>query len=180
MDGARNGEPGHMRRTAPALLALFLLTGCGTAAPTIDLDDPMGTAGDAATSIGAIDIRDAAIAPADDAEGGIAHPAGSDVGLRLVAVNNGDAADRLVSASSPLAEDVDVSGEQSLLGGATLLVGDTGSTAPAGAASVTRATVTLDDLRQALSVGPTYPVTLTFERAGSVTLELPVDNPDGR
>jgi len=66
------------------------------------------------------------------------------------------------------------------LGGATLLVGDTGSAVPAGAASVTRAAVTLDDLRQALSVGPTYPVTLTFERAGSVTLELPVDNPDGR
>lgn len=167
-----------MRRTAPALLALFLLAGCGTAAPTVDLDDPMGTAGDAVASIGAIDIRDAAIAPADDAEGGTAHPAGSDVELRLVAVNTGDAADRLVSVSSPLAGDVGISGEQALIGGSTLLVGDTGSTVPAGAASVTRATVTLDDLRRALSVGPTYPVTLTFQRAGSVTLELPVDNPD--
>lgn len=167
-----------MRRTAPTLVALFLLAGCGSSAPTIDVDDPMGTAGDAFASVGAIDIRDAAIAPAEDAEGGIAHPAGSDVELRFVAVNSGDGADRLVSASSPLAEEVAVGGEQALLGGATLLVGDTGSTAPAGAASVTRATVTLDDLRQALSVGPTYPVTLTFERAGSVTLELPVDNPD--
>ncbi|WP_224388159.1 copper chaperone PCu(A)C [Pseudonocardia sp. ICBG1293] len=169
-----------MRRTAPALLALFLLAGCGTAAPTIDVAPPTGTAGDALASVGGIDIRDAAIAPADDAEGGIAHPAGSEVALRFVAVNTGDAADRLVSVSSPLAEDVDISGERALIGGATLLVGGTGSTVPAGAASVTRATVTLDDLRQALSVGPTYPVTLTFERAGSVTLELPVDDPEGR
>lgn len=80
--------------------------------------------------------------------------------------------------SSPLSEDDDISGEQALIGGSTLLVGDTGSAVPVGAASVTRATVTLDDLRQALSVGPTYPVTLTVERAGSVTLGLPVDDPD--
>ncbi|MEJ8280754.1 copper chaperone PCu(A)C [Pseudonocardia spirodelae] len=165
-----------MRRTVPALLALFLLAGCGTAAPTIDVDDPMGTAGDAVATAGTVEIRDAAVEPGDTGSD-IAHPAGGDAELTLVAVNTGDAADRLVSASSPVASAVDVSGETVLIGGTTLLVGDTGSAVPAGSASVTRAAVTLDDLRQALSVGPTYPVTLVFERGGPVTLEVPVDNP---
>jgi copper(I)-binding protein len=36
----------------------------------------------------------------------------------------------------------------------------------------------LTGLRQDLQVGPTYPVVLTFERAGDVQLSIPVGNPD--
>jgi copper(I)-binding protein len=40
------------------------------------------------------------------------------------------------------------------------------------------ASVVLTGLRQDLQVGPTYPVVLTFERAGSVQVSVPVGNPD--
>ena len=39
------------------------------------------------------------------------------------------------------------------------------------------AQVVLTGLKSDLQVGPTYPVVLTFERAGSVTLQVPVANP---
>jgi copper(I)-binding protein len=60
------------------------------------------------------------------------------------------------------------------------------ATAAAGAAApssgvvtpgTTRAQVVLTGLKSNLQVGPTYPVVLTFERAGSVTLQVPVANP---
>ena len=60
------------------------------------------------------------------------------------------------------------------------------ATAAAGAAApssgvvtpgTTRAQVALTGLKSDLQVGPTYPVVLTFERAGSVTLQVPVANP---
>jgi copper(I)-binding protein len=60
------------------------------------------------------------------------------------------------------------------------------ATAAAGAAApssgvvapgTTTAQVVLTGLKQDLQVGPTYPVVLTFERAGSVTLQVPVANP---
>ena len=60
------------------------------------------------------------------------------------------------------------------------------STAAAGAAAptsgqltpgTTTAQVVLTGLKQDLQVGPTYPVVLTFQRAGEVTVQVPVANP---
>ncbi|GLL09370.1 hypothetical protein GCM10017577_05100 [Pseudonocardia halophobica] len=42
----------------------------------------------------------------------------------------------------------------------------------------TSADLALTGLQEPLRAGLTYPVTLTFERAGSVELQLPVENPD--
>jgi copper(I)-binding protein len=61
-----------------------------------------------------------------------------------------------------------------------------GPTAAAGAAppsgapvapGTTTAQVVLTGLKQNLMVGPTYPVVLTFQRAGEVTVQVPVANP---
>lgn len=41
----------------------------------------------------------------------------------------------------------------------------------------TTAQVVLTGLKQDLTVGPTYPVVLTFQRAGDVTVQVPVANP---
>ena len=62
---------------------------------------------------------------------------------------------------------------------------EAGSTAAAGAApstgpspeGTTRAQVVLTGLKQDLQAGLTYPVTLTFQRAGDVTVQVPVGNP---
>jgi copper(I)-binding protein len=60
------------------------------------------------------------------------------------------------------------------------------ATAVAGAAApssgvvepgTTTAQVVLTGLKQDLQVGPTYPVVLTFQRAGTVTIQVPVANP---
>jgi len=60
------------------------------------------------------------------------------------------------------------------------------ATAAAGAAApssgvvtpgTTRAQVVLTGLKSDLQVGPTYPVVLTFQRAGEVTIQVPVANP---
>jgi copper(I)-binding protein len=60
------------------------------------------------------------------------------------------------------------------------------ATAAAGAAApssgvvtpgTTTAQVVLTGLKQDLKVGPTYPVVLTFQRAGDVTIQVPVANP---
>jgi copper(I)-binding protein len=45
------------------------------------------------------------------------------------------------------------------------------------AAGTTTAQVVLTGLKDDLKVGPTYPVVLTFQRAGNVTLQVPVANP---
>jgi copper(I)-binding protein len=45
------------------------------------------------------------------------------------------------------------------------------------AAGTTTAQVVLTGLKQNLAVGPTYPVVLTFQRAGAVTVQVPVANP---
>jgi copper(I)-binding protein len=61
-----------------------------------------------------------------------------------------------------------------------------GATAAAGAAppsgsqavpGTTNAQVVLTGLKEDLKVGPTYPVVLTFQHAGEVTLQVPVANP---
>lgn len=170
-----------MRRTVPALLALVLLAGCGSSAPTIDVDDPMGTAGDAVGSVGRIVVRDAAITAGDGVAGDQAYEAGEDAPLTFVVVNSGDVPDRLVAVGSPVATSAGVAGDTALPGSAMLLVGGAEVT-PVGAAptATVRATITLEDLRVPLRVGTTYPVTFTFARAGALTLELPVDNPEQR
>ncbi len=45
------------------------------------------------------------------------------------------------------------------------------------APGTTTAQVVLTGLKQDLKVGPTYPVVLTFQRAGDVTVQVPVANP---
>jgi len=58
--------------------------------------------------------------------------------------------------------------------------GAAGAAAPSSspvAAGTTTAQVVLTGLKQDLQVGPTYPVVLTFQRAGEVTVQVPVANP---
>jgi copper(I)-binding protein len=88
-------------------------------------------------------------------------------------VNQGYAADTLVSASSPIASSVQVGGATELPGGQTLLVGSATEVLPG-----TQATqLTLVGLTEPVRAGLTYPVELTFRDAGRISLNLPVANP---
>ena len=95
----------------------------------------------------------------------------------ITIVNKGTEADRLVSAASPAAGEVQLH-EMAMEGGVMKMrqLKD-GIPVPAGA------TVTLQPnglhlmfmhLKQAFVEGTTIPVTLTFEKAGTVTVQLPV------
>ncbi|RZT86383.1 copper(I)-binding protein [Pseudonocardia sediminis] len=154
------------------VLALFVLTGCGS------YEAQLTAPGGADDTTGTIAVRDARISASTPRAGDEAYDAGEDAPLTLTIVNNGDATDRLLAVSSPVAEDASIDGDAQILGGFALVSGYD-QVAPAQTLPATvRADITLTDLREPVRAGLTYPVTFTFERSGAVVLEVPVGNPD--
>ena len=101
---------------------------------------------------------------------------GSDAAVYLSLVNQTTTPDRLVSAESPVAEEVEVKGgeqdgiqlpepQQGRTEGEPVLVGQP---------PYSDNTVTLAKLTRELPNGSVARVTFTFQRAGEVTMELPV------
>ena len=154
------------------LLALLVVTGCGRF--EAQLTAPGGADGGA----GAIAVRDARFSAQAPRTGDEVYAAGEDAPLTLTIVNTGDATDRLVSVSSPVADGASIDGDAQILGGAALVSGydqvRPAQTLPA----TVRTDVALTGLRVPVRAGLTYPLTFTFARAGSVTVEAPVGNPD--
>lgn len=163
-------------RFRPAVLigaaALLVLTGCGSY--PAQLTAPGGADGGA----GRIEIRDARISASPPRAGGEAYTAGEAAPLTLTIVNTGDATDRLESVSSPVADGFRISGDAQILGGFALVSGYEQVRPARTLPATVRAEVALTGLRGPVRAGLTYPVTFTFARAGSVTVEAPVGNPD--
>lgn len=154
-----------------AVALASLMAGCGggqLARPELQV-----TAG-AEDRVGQIAVRDATFTAGLPDSGGIAHRPGAEVGVRATFVNEGTAPDRLVSVSSPVATAGSVLGSGDVRGESTL-TSASGAAAPPGA---TRVDIRLTGLNSELRLGLTYPVVFTFARAGSVRVDLPVDNPD--
>lgn len=155
-----------------SLLVLFVLAGCGS------FEAQLTAPGGADDTAGTIAVRDARFSASTPRAGDQAYAPGEDAPLTLTIVNSGDATDRLVSVSSPVATGGSVDGDAQILGGFALVSGyDQVSPARTLPATVA-AEVALTGLREPLRAGLTYPVTLTFERAGAITLQVPVGNPD--
>jgi periplasmic copper chaperone A len=150
---------------APALaLALGLvLTGCGAGFDAQTYQERTVADG-ANAAVGPIAVRNLTVRPGDD--DGILS-AGDDAEVRLTLTNDGGEEDRLVEASSPLAESVDlVEGEdQSTVQSVDLPpLGTTG----------TQNGLLLRSLSEEMRPGRYVEVTLRFERAGEVTVQAPV------
>lgn len=202
-------------RAAIGLVAVLALAGCGAGQITQTSTQLAGVDGVAGT-VGQIGVRDAAIVfdPSDTAA---IHRVGGEAPLQLSIVNFGSTADTLVSASSPVAASVTISGNPTVSGGRSLIVDGGGAGAPtataaaaatptgapastsvirsgaAAAASVvppttaaiptadaqgdTTASIVLTGLTQDIRAGLTYPVVFTFQRAGAVTVQMPVADP---
>lgn len=164
-------------RSRPALmistvLALLVLAGCGS------FDAQLTAPGGADDATGTIVVRDARFSASTPRAGDQAYAAGQDAPLTLTIVNTGDATDRLVSVSSPVASGGSVDGDPQILGGFALVSGyDQVATAQTLPATVS-AQVALTGLREPLRAGLTYPVTFTFERSGAIVAQVPVGNPD--
>jgi copper(I)-binding protein len=156
------------RPVVTALLSAALLSGCGTGLHARTYQE-VGRQDGATTNLGGatgIAVRHLHVAPPPSgstlAAGGTAYVTG---GL----INNGTDADALVNASSDIA------------GAATLLVDGTPTTEVAiprlGAAPATWS-IALSGLNREVSVATYIPVTLEFQRAGRVTLQVPVEPGD--
>jgi copper(I)-binding protein len=159
-----SGRAGPVRNhwAAAALLALSIpLAGCG-ADPA---DEPPGEApGAAVVAVQAAWSRETA--PGQDAGGAF-----------LTLDNRGAEPDRLLGGSTPVAEDVqvhsvDMAGGvmrmREIAGGLPIPAGGTVTLEPGGYH------IMLMGLREPLRQGAEVPLTLTFERAGAVTVALDV------
>ncbi len=106
---------------------------------------------------------------------------GSTVDLVLVAINQSpDVADKLVGISSDIGK-VTVTGNATLPPGGTLFVGTPGgqnrkAANAVEAAETAKATVALD---KPITNGPNYNFTFDFEKAGRVSLAVPISAPQG-
>lgn len=188
------------RRTGVAAIGVVIgalaLAGCGAGQITQTSTQVSAVSGAQAT-VGSIAVRDAQFEYAAT-ENASVYPSGGNAPLRMTIVNTGATEDRLVSASSPVARSVTISGNTTIAGGRTLLVAGQpaaappvptggaarpGSDAPAPTtaaapdAESAGANVVLMGVDQEIRPGLTYPVTLTFQKAGAVTVQMPVGNP---
>lgn len=177
---------------AGALVGALALTGCGAGQIAGTAEQQAAVRGGNSSAMGPIAVRDAVIAFGEQVEGGAIYSVGSAAPLSLTIVNEGTEADTLVSASSPWASSVEISGVTEIPAGRAIVVqgeapepapttGVPGSRAPSAAPTSTPAaeaesgtqivlTGLLDDIRAGIS----YDVTLVFERAGEVVVPVPV------
>jgi copper(I)-binding protein len=141
---------------AVALIPALSACEAGNNAPSLHWHQPTDGATGAAAGIS---ISDAFVLGAPL---GSTLASGQSAGMFLALYNNG-APDKLVTVSAPAASTVTVLGSQVSLPSRqpVLLTGPDPQ-------------VVLDHLRQPLSGGSSVPVTLTFQNAGSVTLNVPV------
>ena len=156
------------RRSLSALVvSAALLAGCGTGLHSRTYQEhgrEDGASADLGGSTG-VAVRDVHVAP--PASG--VHEAGSTAFVTGALVNRGTSTDALIGASSDVA------------GSATLLVDGTPTTEvaiPAGGTAPTTWSIALSQLSTALPPAAYVPVTLEFQRAGRVTLQVPVYSGD--
>jgi copper(I)-binding protein len=183
------------RRTGVAAIGVVIgalaLAGCGAGQITQTNTQVSAVSGAQAT-VGAIAIRDAEFEYTATASASV-YPTGGNAPIAMTVVNSAGTDDKLVSATSPVARSVRVTGTTVVPAGRVLLVEGvpaaaprvpastgrpTASPAPTTAAAATDgAQIVLVGVNQEIRPGLTYPVTLTFQKAGTVTVDVPVGNP---
>jgi copper(I)-binding protein len=181
------------------------LAGCGAGQVSQTANQQSGSEGANAGTSGVV-VRNAVIEYSGTAADGNAYPAGGSAPLQMWIVNQGSDMDRLVSASSPAAASVQISGETEVPGGQVLVVegapqaatGPATATPQPGATAAPTATprpastpgavgvpgenrvvqMVLVGLREPVRPGLTYPIVLVFERAGEIRFDIPVGRPE--
>jgi copper(I)-binding protein len=185
---------------AGTLVGALALTGCG-AGQIAGTAEQLSAVSGSNVGAGPIVVRDAVIEFGEEVEGGAVYPRGADAPLSMTIVNEGPDADRLVSVTSAWASEVTVSGVTEIPGGRAVVVegeapapvaAPTTGARPSGAPSAAPTTaaaptpageaegtqVVLTGLLDDIRAGLTYDVVLTFERAGEITVPVPVGSTD--
>jgi len=157
---------------ATLLTAALALAGCSAGTVT-QTGTVVSQAAGAQGQVGQVLLRDMSI----DSGPTETVPSGAEVPLRGTIINEGATADRLVSVSSPYAVGVRQEGAAVIPGSnAVRIVGaepvPVGPSDPANRSVAGSMRLVLTGVTQQLRAGPTYAVTFTFERAGSVTVPM--------
>lgn len=167
----------HSRAAVAAVALAVLLTGCG-AGQAAQTAAQATNSGGANGQVGQIHVEDAQITYAGPVPEPEVYLPGEDAALQVTIVNTGDGADRLIGVSSPVATSVRVVGETRMPGGQTLTAGYEDPAASITLPYANAIDITLVGLTTRLRAGLTYPVTFTFERAGEISLDVPIENPE--
>ncbi len=166
-----------LRWPALAALVLMLSVACGAGQRAQTADQITGTGG-AYGQTGDISVLDAQFVFDGPIAGDEVYRPGADAPLQLTIVNAGAADDRFVGVSSPVAASARITGDPRIPGGQALTAGYVEPVASVETRNARAIEITLVGLTEPVRAGLTYPVTFTFEDAGSLTLSLPVENPD--
>jgi copper(I)-binding protein len=162
---------------AGGLIGAVALAGCGTGQLSQTSSQESAVDGNHAV-INNVALRNVRIQALQ--QGDFLRP-GATVDLVLVVINQSpDVTDKLVGISTDIGK-VTVTGDPTLPAGGTLFVGNpNGQNRKAvdavEAADSVKATVALD---KQITNGPNYNFTFTFEKAGSVSLAVPISAPNG-
>ncbi len=168
------------RRTGVAAIGVVIgalaLAGCGAGQIT-QTDTQVSAVNGAQATVGAMAIRDARFEYTATASASV-YPTGGNAPLKMTVVNSAGTDDKLVAATSPVARSVRVTGTTVIPSGRVLLVdGATAAAAAPTSDAAPAAQIVLVGVTQEIRPGLTYPVTLTFQKAGAVTVQVPVGNP---
>jgi copper(I)-binding protein len=163
--------------TGAALALAVALAGCG-AGQQAQTSNQVTTSGGAEARAGSILVRDVAFTFDGPVVGDAVYRPGDDAPLQLTIVNDGTDDDRLVGMRSPVATSVRVTGVTRVPGGQVLTAGYDGPVSSIELPGTAELEVTLVSLTSPLRAALSYPVVLTFERAGDVRIEVPVENPE--
>jgi hypothetical protein len=150
------------------VVRLALVAGCAAGPPS----EYLRPQGDGVTGrVGDLVVTNALL---DGGETGEVPPGGTAV-VRATIVNEGDMPDRLLAVASRIASAGGIVGDPAIPARGVLSTGyAAGRDRPPATPTVT---LQLTGLTTAVRPGPTYPVDLTFARAGTVRLEVPVADP---
>lgn len=158
-------------RLIPAALglgAVVALAGC-SAGQVTETDTQVAAVNGGSGEVKDVAVRDATITFPSDAS---FYPAGASAPIELMLANQGPD-DRLVSVSSPYAASATVSGETTLPRDSSLqALGENERLNPGPDARIVE--ISLQGLKQQIGPGVTIPVTFTFEKAGQVTVQVPL------
>lgn len=180
---------GRRMRIRPALASgaaalAVLVSGCGAGQLAQTSNQVTATGGVEGRS-GSILVRDAQFVWDGPVPGDAVYQPGDDARLQLTIINDADpaivdgsAADRLIAVSSPIATSGRITGDTWLPDRGVLTAGYDEPVASILVPGARAVEITLVDLTSPVRAGLVHPVVLTFERAGDLRLELPVENPD--
>lgn len=167
-------------RTGAAVGTLALtivLGGCG-AGQVAQTAEQVSTSGGAVGQAGSILVRDAQFTYDGPIPGDAVYLPGDDAMLQVTIVNEGRDADRLTAVSSPVATSGEIVGETRLPGDQTLTAGYDQPVAQVQLPYANPVDISLLGITEPIRAGKTYPVVFTFERAGDVRVQVPVENPE--